>query len=198
MLSEREVSASIGSTAYGANGDKLGTVEQLLRRRPHRRADLGRGRRPACSAPGTRSCPRWTPRSTRPAACGCPSTADAVKSAPHLTGDHLTRTTRPSCAGTTASGRARRVEATAGRSGEQTTARPADRRARAAATVTPRTAWRPRATRTQETPCRHRRRRRAAHGAPARRRRDDPQRGAARRRHRAGGERRARGWSSTW
>ena len=29
MLSEREVSTSIGSTAYGVNGDKLGTVEHF-------------------------------------------------------------------------------------------------------------------------------------------------------------------------
>lgn len=30
MLSEREVSAAIGSTAYGTDGDKLGTVEHFL------------------------------------------------------------------------------------------------------------------------------------------------------------------------
>ncbi len=30
MLSEREVSAAVGSTAYGANGDKLGTVEHFF------------------------------------------------------------------------------------------------------------------------------------------------------------------------
>ena len=30
MLSEREVSTSIESTAYGANGDKLGTVESFF------------------------------------------------------------------------------------------------------------------------------------------------------------------------
>ena len=30
MLSEREVSTSFGSTAYGANGDKLGTVESFF------------------------------------------------------------------------------------------------------------------------------------------------------------------------
>src|SRR4051794_41275514 len=30
MLSEREVSAAIGSTAYGADGDKLGTVEHFF------------------------------------------------------------------------------------------------------------------------------------------------------------------------
>jgi hypothetical protein len=30
MLSEREVSASIGGTAYGSNGDKIGTVEHFF------------------------------------------------------------------------------------------------------------------------------------------------------------------------
>ena len=30
MLSEREVSAAIGSTAYGSNGDKIGTVEHFF------------------------------------------------------------------------------------------------------------------------------------------------------------------------
>src|SRR3954453_7109574 len=30
MLSEREVSAAIGGTAYGVNGDKIGTVEYFF------------------------------------------------------------------------------------------------------------------------------------------------------------------------
>ncbi|MFP5369243.1 MAG: PRC-barrel domain-containing protein, partial [Actinomycetes bacterium] len=30
MLSEREISAAVGTTAYGANGDKLGTVEHFF------------------------------------------------------------------------------------------------------------------------------------------------------------------------
>ena len=89
MLSEREVSTSIGSTAYGANGDKLGTVESFF-------VDDRTG------------APTWvavltglfgTRHSIMPAADATfdeagglrvPVTAEAVKSAPQLTGDHLT------------------------------------------------------------------------------------------------------------
>ena len=89
MLSEREVSAAVGSTAYGANGDKLGTVEHFF-------VDDQTG------------APTWvsvttglvgTRHSVVPAVDAAydeddgslrlPVTAEAVKSAPHLAGDHL-------------------------------------------------------------------------------------------------------------
>jgi stress response protein YsnF len=88
MLSEREVSAAIGGTAYGANGDKLGTVEHFF-------VDDRTGE------------PTWvsvttglfgTRRSVVPVvdatfdegALRLPVTADAVKNAPGLAGeDHL-------------------------------------------------------------------------------------------------------------
>jgi stress response protein YsnF len=88
MLSERDVSTSIGSTAYGANGDKLGTVESFF-------VDDRTG------------APTWvavltglfgTRQSIVPAVDATfdesrglrlPVTADAVKSAPQLSGDHL-------------------------------------------------------------------------------------------------------------
>ena len=89
MLSEREVSAAVGSTAYGANGDKLGTVEHFF-------VDDQTG------------APTWvsvttglfgTRHSVVPAVDAAydeddgtlrlPVTADAVKSAPQLAGDHL-------------------------------------------------------------------------------------------------------------
>ena len=89
MLSEREVSAAVGSTAYGANGDKLGTVEHFF-------VDDRTGS------------PTWvsvttglfgTRHSVVPATDAAydeddgslrlPVTAEAVKSAPPLAGDHL-------------------------------------------------------------------------------------------------------------
>jgi stress response protein YsnF len=88
MLDEREVSASIGSTAYDANGQKIGTVEHFY-------VDDRTG------------APTWVAvttglfgmrQSVVPAAdasfadgrLSLPVAVDAVKSAPHLTGDHLT------------------------------------------------------------------------------------------------------------
>ena len=87
MLSEREVSASIGSTAYDTDGDKIGTVEHFF-------VDDRTG------------APSWvavttgvfgTKHSIVPArdatfadgGLRVPVTADAVKNAPRLTGDHL-------------------------------------------------------------------------------------------------------------
>ena len=81
MLSEREVSAAIGSTAYGANGDKLGTVESFfvddrtgaptwvaVMHRPVRHPALDRARRGR--------------HLRRRRGSGVPVTAEAVKSAP--------------------------------------------------------------------------------------------------------------------
>jgi stress response protein YsnF len=87
MLDEREVSAAIGSTAYDASGAKIGTVEHFY-------VDDRTG------------APSWvavmtglfgTRRSVVPAldasfadgALRLPVAVDAVKSAPHLSGDHL-------------------------------------------------------------------------------------------------------------
>ena len=87
MLSEREVSAAVGSTAYGVNGDKIGTVEHFF-------VDDRTG------------APTWvsvvtglfgTRHSIVPAvdatfddgSLRLPVTAEAVKSAPHLGGEHL-------------------------------------------------------------------------------------------------------------
>jgi stress response protein YsnF len=87
MLGEREVSAAVGGTAYGANGDKLGTVEHFF-------VDDRTG------------APTWvavttglfgTRHSIAPAADATftdgrlqlPVTAEALTSAPSLSGDHL-------------------------------------------------------------------------------------------------------------
>jgi uncharacterized protein (TIGR02271 family) len=87
MLSERELSAAIGNTAYDVSGDKIGTVEHFF-------VDDRTG------------APTWvavttglfgTRHSVVPAADAgfadgalrLPVSVDAVKSAPHITGDHL-------------------------------------------------------------------------------------------------------------
>ena len=87
MLSEREVSAAVGGTAYGTDGDKLGTVEAFF-------VDDRTG------------APSWvtvstglfgTRHSVVPAvdatyadgALRVPVTAEAVKSAPQMAGEHL-------------------------------------------------------------------------------------------------------------
>lgn len=87
MLSEQEVSAAVGTTAYAADGDKLGMVEAFF-------VDDRTG------------APTWvavttglfgTRHSIAPAADATfrdgglrlPVTKDAVTSAPHLAGDHL-------------------------------------------------------------------------------------------------------------
>lgn len=88
MLDEREISAAIGSTAYDASGQKIGTVEHFY-------VDDRTG------------APSWvavttglfgTRQSVVPAldatftdgGLRLPVAVDAVTSAPHLTGDHLT------------------------------------------------------------------------------------------------------------
>jgi stress response protein YsnF len=87
MLSERELSAAIGSTAYDGNGNKIGTVEHFF-------VDDRTG------------APTWvavstglfgTRHSIAPAVDATfgdgdlrlPVSVDAVKNAPHVTGDHL-------------------------------------------------------------------------------------------------------------
>ena len=87
MLSERELSAAIGSAVYGTDGDKIGTVEHFF----------------ADDRTGT---PTWvavmtglfgTRQSIAPAvdatfddgSLRLPVSKEAVKSAPHMAGDHL-------------------------------------------------------------------------------------------------------------
>ena len=87
MLTEREVSASIGGTAYGSTGDKIGTVEHFF-------VDDRTGA-PSWVAVttglfGTRhSIVPAAEASFADGALRVPVSADAVKSAPHLEGDHL-------------------------------------------------------------------------------------------------------------
>ena len=87
MLSQREVTAAVGSTAYGDSGDKLGTVEHFF-------VDDRTGE-PSWVAVttglfGTRHSvvpardATWTDGQLR-----LPVSADAVKSAPTMSGDHL-------------------------------------------------------------------------------------------------------------
>jgi stress response protein YsnF len=87
MLTEREVSASIGGTAYSSSGDKIGTVEHYF-------VDDRTGA-PSWVAVttglfGTRhSIVPATEATFADGALRVPVTVDAVKSAPHLQGDHL-------------------------------------------------------------------------------------------------------------
>jgi len=87
MLTEREVSASIGGTAYSSTGDKIGTVEHFF-------VDDRTGA-PSWVAVttglfGTRhSIVPAAEASFADGALRVPVSVDAVKSAPHLEGDHL-------------------------------------------------------------------------------------------------------------
>jgi len=89
VLSEREVSTSIGSTAYGTNGDKLGTVEHFY---VDDRTGAPTWVAVTTGLFGTKQSIVPAVDATVEASGGLrlPVTADAVKSAPHLTGDHLT------------------------------------------------------------------------------------------------------------
>lgn len=87
MLSEREVSASIGGTAYGTNGDKLGTVEHFF---VDDRTGAPTWVAVATGFFGTRhSIVPAGDASFEDGSLRLPVTADAVKSAPDLSGDHL-------------------------------------------------------------------------------------------------------------
>ena len=89
MLSEREVSTSIGSTAYGANGDKLGTVEHFF---VDDRTGAPTWVAVSTGLFGTRHSivPATDATFDQSAGLRVPVTSEAMKSAPHLTGDHLT------------------------------------------------------------------------------------------------------------
>ena len=87
MLSERQISAAIGSTAYGVNGEKLGTVEHFY-------SDDRTGA-PSWVAVATglfgvrHSIVPAVEASFEDGHLSLPVTADQVKSAPQITGDHL-------------------------------------------------------------------------------------------------------------
>src|SRR5687768_9806722 len=89
MLSEREVSTSIGSTAYGVNGDKLGTVEHFF---VDDRTGAPTWVAVATGLFGTRHSIVPAADATFDEAAGLrlPVTSEAVKSAPQVAGDHLT------------------------------------------------------------------------------------------------------------
>jgi stress response protein YsnF len=89
MLSEREVSTSIGSTAYGVNGDKLGTVEHFF---VDDRTGAPTWVAVATGLFGTRHSivPAADATFDETAGLRLPVTSEAVKSAPQVAGDHLT------------------------------------------------------------------------------------------------------------
>ncbi|HEV7210140.1 MAG TPA: DUF2382 domain-containing protein [Blastococcus sp.] len=87
MLSERDVSAAIGNTAYGTDGHRIGTVEHFF---VDDRTGAPSWVAVATGLFGTRH--SIAPAGDATFADGglrLPVTADAVKSAPHMTGDHL-------------------------------------------------------------------------------------------------------------
>jgi stress response protein YsnF len=87
MLNEREVSAAIGSTAYGLNGDKLGTVEHFFL---DDRTGAPSWVAVATGLFGTRhSIVPATAATFDDGYLSLPVTADAVKSAPGVSGNHL-------------------------------------------------------------------------------------------------------------
>jgi stress response protein YsnF len=87
MLNEREVSAAIGSTAYGLNGDKLGTVEHFFL---DDRTGAPSWVAVATGLFGTRhSIVPATGATFDDGYLSLPVTADAVKGAPGISGNHL-------------------------------------------------------------------------------------------------------------
>ena len=87
MLSERELSAAIGSTAYDGSGDKIGTVEHFF---VDDRTGAPTWVAVATGLFGTRT--SVVPADDATFADGAlrlPVTVEAVKSAPHVDGDHL-------------------------------------------------------------------------------------------------------------
>jgi stress response protein YsnF len=87
MLSERELSAAIGSTAYDDSGDKIGTVEHFF---VDDRTGAPTWVAVATGLFGTRhSVVPAVDASFADGDLRLPVTADAVKKAPHVAGDHL-------------------------------------------------------------------------------------------------------------
>jgi stress response protein YsnF len=88
MLSEREISAAIGSTAYSADGDKLGTVEHFF---TDDRTGAPTWVTVMTGLFGTRqSIVPVLDAHVTDGRLQLPVTADAVKRAPRLRGEHLT------------------------------------------------------------------------------------------------------------
>lgn len=87
MLTEREVSASIGGTAYGGDGEKIGTVEHYF---VDDRTGAPSWVAVSTGLLGTRhSIVPATEATFADGALRVPVSVDAVKSAPHLEGVHL-------------------------------------------------------------------------------------------------------------
>jgi stress response protein YsnF len=87
MLGEREVSAAVGGTAYDVNGDKLGTVEHFF---VDDRTGAPTWVAVATGLFGTRhSIAPAVDATFTDGRLQLPVTADALKSAPTLRGDHL-------------------------------------------------------------------------------------------------------------
>lgn len=87
MLTEREVSASIGGTAYSSNGDKIGTVEHFF---VDDRTGAPSWVAVATGMFGTRhSIVPATEATYADGSLHVPVSVDAVTSAPHLEGNHL-------------------------------------------------------------------------------------------------------------
>lgn len=89
MLDERQVSAAIGSTAYDATGQKIGTVEHFY---VDDRTGAPTWVAVTTGLFGTRQSvvPAVDATFDHDGGLRLPVAVDAVKSAPHLTGDHLT------------------------------------------------------------------------------------------------------------
>jgi Domain of unknown function (DUF2382)/PRC-barrel domain len=89
MLSEREISTSIGNTAYGSDGGKLGTVEHFYL---DDRTGAPTWVAVTTGLFGTRTSIAPAAEATLDGTGGLhvPVTAEALKNAPHLAGDHLT------------------------------------------------------------------------------------------------------------
>jgi len=87
MLSERDVSAAIGSTAYGTDGHRIGTVEHFF---VDDRTGTPSWVAVATGLFGTRHSIAPVGEATFvDGGLRLPVTADAVKAAPHMAGDHL-------------------------------------------------------------------------------------------------------------
>jgi stress response protein YsnF len=87
MLTEREVSASIGGTAYTSNGDKIGTVEHYF---VDDRTGAPSWVAISTGLFGTRhSVVPATEATIADGTLRLPVSVDAVKDAPHVEGDHL-------------------------------------------------------------------------------------------------------------
>jgi stress response protein YsnF len=87
MVSERDVAAAVGSTVYGTNGERIGRVESFF---ADDRTGVPTWVAVSTGLFGTRSSiVPATGATFEDGVLRVPVTAEAVKSAPHLAGDHL-------------------------------------------------------------------------------------------------------------